>query len=129
MIRTGALLTVIGLIRLVRAARAHPTLLSGGVLTLAGLILRNDPSGVVLLPGLLLLFSTLVIPARPKADRMRRSKLERELATYSTPAQRRDLEVTLEQYPDDITRELRDIFATQAMAAAGNNRIPGDGRH
>ena len=124
MIRTGTLLTVIGLIRLARAARAHPTLLAGGILTLVGLVLRSGPGGVVLLPGLLLLFSAPLIPASPKADRMRRSKLERELAAFSTPAQRCDLEATLDLYPDDITCELRDILASQARATC-NNRIPG----
>jgi hypothetical protein len=58
---------------------------------------------------------------------VRRSELERELAGYTTSAQRRDLEATLDQYPDDVTRELRDILARQAMAAAGP-QIPGCGR-
>ena len=60
--------------------------------------------------------------------RKRRSELERELAAYSTPAQRCDLEATLDRYPDDITYELREILASQAMAAY-NNRIPGAGRY
>jgi hypothetical protein len=50
----------------------------------------------------------------------RRSELARELAEYSTPAQRSDLEAILDQYPDDITYELRDILASQAMAADSN---------
>ena len=70
-IRTGALLTIMGLMRLARAERA----------------------------------------------RERGSELERELAAFSTPAQRRDLEATLDRYPDDITYELRNILARQAMAA------------
>ncbi|SRR5258708_6892852 len=85
-IRTGALLTVIGLMRLART-----------------------------------------VQTRWQA-RKRRSELERELAAYSTPAQRCDLEATLDRYPDDITYELREILASQAMAAY-NNRIPGAGRY
>ena len=54
-------------------------------------------------------------------------ELERELAAYSTPAQRCDLEATFDRYPDDVTCELREILARQAMAA-GNNRYPAVGR-
>jgi hypothetical protein len=126
MIRTGALLTVVGLIRLARVVRARWPALAGGILTLVGLLLRGGPGDVVLLPGLLLLLSAPLIPPSPKADHMRRSKLERELATYSTPAQRRDLEATLDLYPDDITYKLRDILASQTIGAC-NHRIPGGG--
>jgi hypothetical protein len=59
--------------------------------------------------------------------RDRRSELARELATYSTPAQRSDLEAILDRYPDDITYELRDILTSQAMAA-DSNRYPAAGR-
>ena len=88
-IRTGALLTVIGLMRLARAVqhRWRP-LLAGGVLTVAGVMLRGA-WGAVLLPGLLFLLFAPLVPARPKTDRMRRSELERELAVFSHPAQRR----------------------------------------
>ena len=44
-------------------------------------------------------------------------ELERELAAYSTPAERCDLEATFDRYPNDVTCELRDILARQAMAA------------
>jgi hypothetical protein len=57
------------------------------------------------------------------ADRTRHAELERELALYSTPAQRRDLEATLDRYPDSITHELRGILAGQAMAA-DDRRFP-----
>jgi hypothetical protein len=124
-VRTGALLTVIGLMRLAGAVRPRwRPLLGGGVLTVVGLMLRSSPWGVILVPGLLLLFSVPLTPASPDADRKRRSELERELAGYSTPAQRCDLEVTLDRYPDSVTYELRDILASQAMAAC-NNGIPG----
>jgi hypothetical protein len=91
-IRTAALLTVVGLMPLPRAVRARwRTPLAGGVLTVVGVILRGGPGGVVLLLGLLFLVSASLIPASPKADRMRRSELERELAltAFSTPGQRR----------------------------------------
>jgi hypothetical protein len=124
-VRTGVLLTVIGLMRLARAMRSRwRPLLAGGVLTVVGVMLRSGPWGVVLLPGLLFLASVLLIPASPDADRKWRSELERELAGYSTPAQRRDLEATLDRYPDSVTYELRGILANQAMAT-GNNGIPG----
>jgi hypothetical protein len=51
-----------------------------------------------------------------KAARKRRSDLERELAGYATPAERGDLEQTLDRYPHGTTHELRDILARQSMA-------------
>ena len=128
-IRTGVLLTIVTLMPLVRAVQARwRLLLTGAALTVAGVVLRGSPAGaVLLLPGLMLLMSAPLIPATPKAERLRRSQLERELAAYATPTQRRDLEATLDRYPDGITRELRDILARQATAAA-NSRIPGCGR-
>ena len=127
-IRTGALLTVIGLMRLGRAVgtRWRP-MLAGMVLTVVGVMLRSGMGSLVFLAGVLFLLSALLTPASPKAARKRRSELERELAAYSTPAQRCDLEATLDRYPDGITYELRDILASQAMAAC-NNRLPGAGR-
>jgi hypothetical protein len=124
-IRTAALLTVIGLVRLARAVRPRwRPLLAGGVLTAAGVMLRSSAWGAVLMPGLLLLFCAVLIPAGPGGDRKRRSELERELAVYSTEAQRCDLEATLDRYPDSATYELRDILASRA-AAAYNNGTPG----
>jgi len=126
-LRTGVLLTILGLMPLATGARARwRMVLPGVVLTVAGVIYRGDPAGVVLLPGLLLLFSAPLVPASPRADRIRRSELERELAGYSTPVQRRDVEAILDRYPDDMTNELRAILSRQAMAACGN-RIPGAG--
>jgi hypothetical protein len=78
-VRTGALLTVIGLRSLTRAARRHRRLLlAGGALTVAVVMLHSG--GAFLLPGLLFLFSALLIPISPDADRKRRSEQERELA-------------------------------------------------
>jgi len=119
------LLTILGLMPLATGVRARwRMVLPGVVLTVVGVLYRSDPAGVVLLPGLLLLFSAPLVPAR--ADRTRRSELERELAGYSTPVQRRDVEAMLDRYPDDMTNELRDILARQAMAPC-SNRIPGAG--
>lgn len=126
-LRTGVLLTVLSLMPLAEAARARWRLvLPGVVLTVAGVMYRGDPVGVVLLPGLLFLFSAPLFPASSKLDRTRRSELERELAAYSTPAQRCDIEAMLDRYPDDMTNELRVILARQVMATC-STRIPGAG--
>lgn len=126
-VRTGALLTAIGLMGLARAA--HPRwrpLVAGLVLTAAGLMLRNGGWSMILLPGLLLLVSAPLIPASPGADHKRRSELEHELAVYATAAQQRDLAAILDRYPDNVTCELRDILADQAVAAS-HRGIPGAG--
>jgi len=112
-IRTGALLTVIGLMRLARAVQADWRLMAGGVLTAVGVMLRSGPVGVVMIPGLLLLVVALLAPPSAKPARTRRAELERELGAYSTPAERRDLEAILDLYPDGATHELRDILARQ----------------
>jgi hypothetical protein len=124
-LRLGALLTVIGLVRLTRAVRARwRPLLAGGVLTVAGVMLRSGAVGLVFIPGLLFLLYTPLIEASPDKGRKRRSELRRELAGYATPAHRRDLEATLDRYPDGITYEIRDILAGLAVAAR-NSSIPG----
>ena len=117
--RTGGLLAVIGLIRLAAAARPRwRPLLAGTVLTAAGVVLRSGTAGIVMIPGMLFLLSALLTPADPVAARPRRRELERELAAYSTPDQRCDLEATLDRYPDSATGELREILARQAATAA-----------
>jgi hypothetical protein len=126
-IRTGVLLTVIGLVSVARGVRPRwRPVLAGVVLTAAGAVMRAGPGSVVMLPGLMFLVVAPLLPGRPGGDQSRHYELERELALYSTPAQRRDLEATLDQYPDGITRELRDILARQAMTA-GPSRFPGVG--
>jgi len=116
-LRTGVLLTVIGLMRLARAVLADWRLMAGGVLTVVGVMLRSGPVSVVMIPGLLLLAVALLAPASPKPARTRRAELERELGAYSTPAERRDLEATLDLYPDGATYELRDILARQVAGS------------
>ena len=108
-IRTGALLTVVGLRPLARSVRARwRPLLAGGVLTVAGVMWLDGAGGMVLLPGLWLLLTAPLNPASPKADRMRRPEVELELGVYSHPAQRR--------------------LAIQAMAAH-DKRFPVTGRY
>jgi hypothetical protein len=63
-----------------------------------------------------------------KAARKRRAELERELAGYASPAERRDLEAALDRYPDGTTHELRGILARQSMAA-NETRFPAIGRN
>ncbi|HEX6519813.1 MAG TPA: hypothetical protein VF070_07315 [Streptosporangiaceae bacterium] len=128
-IRTGALLSALGLIRLARAIRTRwwPPL-TGVVLTVTGVMLRGGPGTMLLMPGFVFLLSVAFIPPAPEANRVRRSRLERELAAYSTSAQRCDLEATLDRYSDGVTNELRDILAGQAVVS-DNNGIPGRGHY
>jgi len=111
--RRGGLLLLIGLMALGRGvlARWRP-ILAGAALTVAGGILHGDPGLPFLLPGLMLLLSAPLLPGHSRA----RARLERDLAAYSTPAERRDLEATLDQYPGDLTHDLREILASQATA-------------
>jgi hypothetical protein len=80
----------------------------------------------------LLIVMVLMRPARSMQTGWRAHKrhleLARELAAYSTPAERYDFEAILDRYPDDITYELRDILASQAMAVS-SKQIPGAGRY
>jgi len=86
-------------------------LLAGTVLTVLGFIERQGVGGLCIVPGLLLLWHALLIPGDTEADRERLCQLKRELAAFSTPAQKRDLEATLDRYPDDVTYEIRNILA------------------
>jgi hypothetical protein len=117
-LRTGGLLAVIGLLRVAAAVLPRWRLvLAGVVLTAAGLILRSGPFSVLMLPGMVFLAAAAFTQTWPEEVRARRRALERELAAYSTPAQRRDLEASFDRYPDSVTRELRDILAGQEVAA------------
>jgi hypothetical protein len=129
-IRIVFLLTAVALWPAVQAVQARwRPLLAGAVLTGVGVAMRGSTTGsIVLFPGLVLLLSAPLIPGGPQADRLQRSELERELAGYWTNAQRYDLEATLDRYPDEVTREVREILAGQAVPAQ-NTRPPGAGRY
>jgi hypothetical protein len=91
-IHVGALLVVLGLMRLAGPVRGRwRPILAGGVLTAVGVTMRDGPGGLVLLPGLWFLLTAPLVPATSKADRVQRSELERDLAltAFSTPGQRR----------------------------------------
>jgi hypothetical protein len=92
-IRTGALLTAIGLIWLARAAWTYwRPLLAGGVLTAGGFAQHSSTGNVVFLPGVLLfLLLVLLTPPRSESISAQDSKPERKLAGYSTAAHRSDL--------------------------------------
>ena len=124
-LRTGALLVVIGLMRLAGHPRWRSAVIGAG-LTIPGVILRDTLGDIILLPGLLMLGFAPFLPGDSRDNRARRARLRRELAAYSTPADRRDLEAILEQYPADETGELRAILATQPLATT-RPRIPGMG--
>ena len=86
--RTGALLTVIGVMRLARGMRYRwRPLLAGAVLTVIGVMLRNSDWGLILAAGLLFFVYPLLIPASSDTDRKRRYELERELPVYSIPVE------------------------------------------
>jgi len=122
-LRTGGLLAAIGLLRVAAAVLPRwRLLLTGVVLTAAGLILRHGPASVVMLPGMLFLVAAVYKQTWPEEARARHRALERELAAYCTPAQRCDLEATFDRYPDDVTHELRDILARQSVTAVRPDR-------
>jgi len=117
------------MMRLARGARHRlRPLLAGTMLTVVGVMLHGGVWGLLItLPGLWFLAYTLLIAGSSDTDRKRHAELVRELDAYSTPAQRRDLEATLDRYPDEVTHELRAILANQAMAAHRSG-IPGTRR-
>jgi hypothetical protein len=115
----------IGMLLMVIAVRPRwQSLLAGVVLTVLGVIDRQGPGGVLIIPGLLSFWGALMTAGDTDADRERRSQLKRELAAYSTPAQRRELVAALDRYPDGITHEIRDILTNPSVASRSNG-IPG----
>lgn len=117
-LRISGLLVAVGLLRVAAVVRPRwRPLAAGTVLTVAGFIMRSGMPGIVMIPGMLFLTAALLAPADPAGDNSRHRALERELAAYSTPAQRRDLDAILDRYPDGDTRELREILARQRLAA------------
>jgi hypothetical protein len=125
LLRISGLLTAIGLIRLGRPLRARwRPLLAGTALTATGAVLRDGPGVLAFLSGFLFFYAALVMRVSPGMDGKRQRALERELADYSTPAERADLQATLDRYSDGDTGELREILARQA-SADHNTGIPG----
>jgi hypothetical protein len=51
--------------------------------------------------------------ATRRAARERRRRLEHDIACFATTAERQDLLATLERYPDNATREVREILDRQ----------------
>ena len=128
-LRISGLLLAVGLLRVAAVVRPRwRPLAAGTVLTVAGFIMRGGMPGVVMIPGMLFLTAALLAPSDPAADNSRHRALERELAAYSTPSQRRDLDAILDRYPDGDTRELRDILARQRLAAEAS-QPPAANRH
>lgn len=122
--RIAVLLPVFALMHLKRSPQTRwRPMLAGAVLTGVGLLLRGGSGGAVLLPGLLFLLYSPFMPGNPDTGRRPRRELKREIAAYSTTAQRRDLEATLDRYPDKITHDLRDILHNLAMASH-NSQLP-----
>jgi hypothetical protein len=117
-LRLSGLLVAVGLLRVAAAVRPRwRPLAAGTVLTVAGFVMRSGMPGAVMIPGMLFLTAALLAPVGPPEATPQRRALERELATYSTPAQRRDLDAILDRYPDGDTRELRDILTQQSLAS------------
>jgi hypothetical protein len=124
-IRHAAQFLVIGLMQLDRGLQPRwRSVLAGAALTVAGVILRGGPGGMVLLPGLMFLLYGPFMPVSPDAGRKQRRELRRELAAYSTAAQRRDLDATFDRYPDQAVGELRDVLHNLAVAT-GDDQVPG----
>jgi hypothetical protein len=122
--RTGILLATIGLIQVAGRPRWRFAAI-GVALIIPGVLLRGSgPASFILLPGLMALFYAPFLPAESHENRARQARLRRELAAYSSPADRRDLEAILEQYPDGETGELRAILADQGVTSARTG-IPG----
>ena len=102
-------------------------LLTGTALTILGIIEHSGMGGLAMMPGLMMLWAAALTPGDSGADHRRRQQLMRELAAYSTSAQRSDLEAALDRYPDGVTGQIREILASQGTAMY--NALPNPGRH
>lgn len=125
--RTGVLLILLVVMRLVGHPRWRAAVI-GAALTVTGLVLRNVAGEIILLPGLLTLGLSPFLPGESREHQARQGRLRRELAAYSTPAERRDLEAILARYPESETSELRALLASQPLTPA-RPHIPGMGQY
>ena len=57
-----------------------------------------------------------------RAERRRLQRLRAELASFTTEAERRDLEAAIERLPDGLTTEVRALLSDQALARARGPR-------
>jgi hypothetical protein len=121
-LRIGALVTVIAV-----RPRWKP-LLAGVALLVFGLVEHSSPGAVAVIPGLMMLYAAALIPGDSDFDHQRRQQLIRELGGYSTPAQQRDLKAALDQYPDGVTGELREILPIRG-APVPSRGLPGAWRY
>ena len=114
-LRVSGLLAVIGLRRVARGVRLRGRpLIPGVAFTTIAFGMHVGVWGVLAVAGLWVLLYALFTPATPEPDSPQDAKLTQEVAGYSTPAQRHDLEATLDRYPDPVTLKLRDILALTA---------------
>lgn len=123
-LRTGVLLALLGLVRLAGNPRRRSAVI-GATLIVPGLLLHNLYGHVILLPGLMILFYAPFLPGDSPEIRARQAGLRRDLAAYSTPADRRDLEAIIDRYPATETGEIRAVLASLRSAPLRN---PGMGR-
>ena len=125
-VRTALVLTVLALVHAAGRPRWRCALL-GAALTIPGMLLRGELVGdIILLPGLMALAYAPFLPGETPESRQRQRRLRRELAAYSTPAERRDLEALLWSCSGGDTTELRAILASQDLSNPWY-RFPGPG--
>ena len=53
---------------------------------------------------------------RARHTRLERQQLQADLASFTSDADRFDLEATLDRYPDEATLEIRRLLAQQAVS-------------
>jgi hypothetical protein len=63
--------------------------------------------------------------AERRSARTTRRRLERELASFVTPAQRRELEAMMSRYSASETRQIRQILDAQARTRAASASFGG----
>jgi hypothetical protein len=118
-LRTGVLLAIFGLIRLAGNPRWRSAVI-GAALIIHGVLLRNIYGNIILLPGLMILFYAPFLPGDSPETRARQAVLRRDLAAYSSPSDRRDLEAIIDRYPVAETGEVRAVLTSLRTAPLRN---------